>query len=404
LGDAVIPVAFVLAANAIVQLQASNQGFDLKVQVVEALEGGPVILDVTLTNLKNRVVPVPHWSRNESCRQVPDDWVSVQGRCAGTQFAPFDLEPGRSLTERHLLHVDYASKFIPGTYPVTVFWPLRIPRSDELRALPFKTVKITIARATPVNLTVFERRLSTTLDAVPADDSFIPRLRDLCDRVAYTSHTSLIPFELKLLEKCPIGTGQYPDPLRHIRRDLVATIFRIDPTTAHRTFVDRLAAKTQSDDPTPVFGAWSSARFDFHTVLGQYRWSQIAADFVQHRNSAWFLNDVAILFASSLYVAPPRILPGKELDRLCRAEDFWVRALTFAHFADRLDKDWQDAFLKSVSTRRSTPTLSSRGQICMDCISDLNPGGTWLLDAFAAGPDEDAVTKIARTKISHRDK
>jgi hypothetical protein len=400
-----IPAALALAATTILQFQASNKGFDLNVQVVEALESGPVILDVTLTNRKDRIVTLPRTTRNESCCRVPDEWVDrLHFQCGGTGLPPVDLDPGKSLTERHLLHVDFASKFSPGTDPITVYWPLRNSRTDELRALPFKTIQVTIVPASAENLMAFERRLSKTLDAIPADGSLVPRLQDLSDRVVNTAHKSLIPFELKLLDKCPIRPDRLSDPTSRIRRELVATIFGLEPATAHHMFVDRFVDKNQSGDPAVIFSVWEFARYELHSITRGNRWSQIISSHFGHWNSAWLLNDVAMLASTSLFQAPLRLLPDDELLRLARADDFWIKVLTFATFADRLDKDWQNAFLKTVAARRPVATLDARGQICMDFVSDMRPGGARLLDTFAAGPDEDVITKIARKNISYRAK
>jgi hypothetical protein len=389
-----IPAVLSIAAVTILDLQASNRGYDLNVQVVEALEGGPVILDATLTSRRDRVVTLSRTTRSASRCRAPESWLNLlQFQCGGTERRPIDLEPGESLTERHLLHVDFASKFPAGKHSITVFWPLRIPQTGELRALPFKTVEVTILPATPKNLAEFEHRLNMALDSIPADDNLVPRLRDLYDRVVQTPHKSLVPFELKLLDKyLVVGNGG----------GLVETIFRAEPKQAHDIFINRLLAKNQSGYPAVVFDVWSSARFESQLIVDRERWSQILTGYLMNWNPPWLLNDIARLIGTSCYDAPRRLLPDDGLNRLSQAEDFWIRILTFANFADRLDKDWQETLLRDVAARRPVATLDRRSELCLWTISDLKPGGARLLDAFAAGPETDAITQFARKCISYR--
>ncbi len=458
-----IPTALTLAVFAWTDLQAANRGLDLKVQVVEALEGGPVILDVVLTNRKNEAIFFSKLRFNEIHIPLPASWNATNRfPCGGGGVSRISqwiiLQPGESLTEHQSIHVDYVSRFPAGTFKFSTCWPLGRVTPKDVPAMPFTSLQIKLLPATPENVAAFGRRLEAAFANLPTDKTLIPALEEISERIHYTPHKALVPFELKLLDKCPIGKDRFDYDSWVLRRGLVETIFHADPDKAHRIFVDRFTAKVQTGDPALVFQAWSALE---GKLAAREPWKQAFSSLLEYGNPRWFREQVEIILATSFLDAPPRLLPPHELKRLTNAEDFWIRALTFANFADILEKEWRDAFLQSIADRWKAPKpetvrpliadlddpvfavreaaqkkligfghpvtpelqaalrgfpsaeltkrvqsilkefsaekLDPRARLCMESLHE-QPGTARLLDALAAGPDTDPITKAARER------
>jgi hypothetical protein len=258
------------------EIDKNNKSLELGLQVIEAFEHGPVILEVTLTNRGDKELVFNASRLFDSGLQLPDAWM-CEGRypCAGTgKTLLWTLRPGETWTNRHSLHDTYLSHahFPAGTYSVTASWRLWRPQpliwrprqraEDEPRvfATLARTFSVTITPATPKNRNALARRLESEFDALPKpsprDGETYSPFYKLCEKLHYAPHSELIPLSLRLLERCPVGEGMRDT--FGLRRNIVETLVMVDPKTATRSLIDRLITAPPRVEPTSVFYVWRS--------------------------------------------------------------------------------------------------------------------------------------------------
>ena len=458
-------LAAVLPAADVIE---TTRHLELGLTVVEAVEDGPIIFEVTLTNRGPRTLEVEWSNGSDSEIAPPAEWAVTAGRriCGSRIISETVLRPGQTWTERFAPHVEWVGWFPAGAAPVTVSWPLRA-RSGKAVADPVRTFPLTLAPATPATLAAVARRVEADLALLPREQptgrdawAWRERVDRAADRVRFSRHPGLTPVVLKFLDWCPIGPNRFEDDTRHVRRDLVWTVFAADPATAHRLFVNRLAGKTLPADPATEFEVWADAREDVFRITRRAFWHEMFCETSHTAPAAAYVYHV-LAELNGFLTAAPRLLPADELNRLAAADDFWVRALTFAAFADRLDPAWNETFLRDVRGRwpgppaevvrqlvrdlgheryavrnradrqlrshghavapelRATLTMSPSPEVRRRAEAILagldgepldrraglvlaslyhEPGAGRLLVALAAGPDTDPVTKAARQR------
>lgn len=382
-------IAVAVAANA--PVIDTTTKLDLRVRVVEALAGGPVIIETTLTNRTGRELMVGKAEKHVGCSQIselPSEWrVEPRVLCGGLHTLREErFEPAQVWHHRHALHHDWVTPFPAGRHQLTVVWPLEQPPfHPESVGCPARRVEITIAPATPANLAALSKRVQSDLDAIPPREPpkslnvveferfrealvvTNPELARVAERVLFTPHREHTPTILKILDRCTPGVDG--DDTKHLRRDLIATVFAADPT-APRTFVDLLTAKTPPRYAASVLSHWGSdesrARDVFSLGLWRYELG-IALEYhgVAGLPRCLFLTARDGLLAL-LFRYPPRLLPPVELARLQAAPDFWVRALTYASFSPRLDSGWCRAFLAEARGRFPAPPAKVVGPLVRD--------------------------------------
>ena len=404
----------------------TTKSLELKAQVVEAFELGPVIIDVSVTNRGNKALFLEEHRWPASYLITPNSWHPWyrQSRllCAGVGTRIVEtLLPGETLTERHSL--SYAT---PGRHSVTAVWPswsLREERpghAGEVQhfAVPQVKFDLFVTPATAQNRKALAKRLEAEFAALPPPtekDGLQSRYRydparkqdplgDLCEKVTNGPHAELFSLALRLYDRCR------PDRRcgDRMRSELVSAIFASNPCAAHRIFVDRLISSPPADLDF-IFSTWSASR-EFLTDIGPNYLRSALSPEVWQDPSLWQLlspsEAMGDLIRWMSYSAP-LTLPEDELGRLTKAKGFWVRAWTYSVFFNRLDANWREAFLKEARqwVENAVVQISPPEEIdhtTRMLLIHLELGGApghRLLEIFAAGKPENPVCKEARDTL-----
>jgi hypothetical protein len=415
-----LSVALLVACGPLPEVAKNTESLELSVRVVEAFEHGPVILDVTVTNRGDESLPVTTYgSQPRSEVIVPASWHRGSPRrdiwCGGAGLVLQEtLKPGKSWTERHTLHLTHTLIFPPGRHEVAVDWPMRFsPQDGESRlvAYPTKTFPITITAATAENRKALAARLEAEFAALPpdAEGDFRDPLYVFAEKLDGTAHQELIPLALRVLDRSSasrvLGTV-VPDRM-------VWMVFRADAEAAHRIFVDRLLAASPQINPPTAFHVWRCApesgaeigRSIIHRLIEPVFWLN------PELWGEWFRSDWLpheelreLLYWGTEYA--PTILPAAELRRLTTAKDFRVRAWTYYVFGHQLGDEWRADFLKEARQWAEKPAKDD-DRVLERLVWRLDPDqphARKLLDVFAAGADENPITKPAREELARHEK
>lgn len=320
----------------------------LDVSVVEAMEGGPLTLHVTLSNTGKKRVEYHHSPWHRSSIDPPKGW-SRRLKISGNGISgPAALDPGSRLSETVHLHHHYHG-IEAGKVRLKVWWRLPHPRrGGGLTASPSAIVEIDIPRATEANVAALRRRLFKELDRLDRlekDDKTWEQYHLVAGRVHDAYHPGLIPVAFRLLT---MPDGEYE---RFSKGWLVEDVYgsAAEPQQAHDLFVRHLL----SDHPAgaeKVFDFWCSLRHqasigylldrvptprDITTALVRYLF--------QPDRLGWTIRGViAFQKASKL------LLPEADRRRLLRAPSIWVRALAYATFGERCDREWSAGLLDNL--------------------------------------------------------
>jgi hypothetical protein len=419
---AAVAVLMVLASP-VGEIVETTRSLELSLKVVEAFEHGPVILDVTLTNRGKKALKVRTYSLIQQSSIVPPvewkAWEPVRFGCAGTQDDPM-LEPGMRLTERHILHQEYVSRFPAGEYRVIVNWTLLgPPRADEVAwhilAMLKKTFPVTISPATPANRYALAARLEAEYKSLPpgARGDFEDPLWQLGNQLLGVRHKELIPLALEMLDRARPG----PEfDLTHVFREQMASmVLGADPAKAHQTFVDRLLANPPRIEPSSVFRSWQTAAGG----LGEISQALLArlTNVQCWTNPALFKylwpEDELMSLLRWANDSVPCILPDNELRRLSSAKDFTVRAWIYHTFGRRLGPAWCDEFLKEARRAAETKPDAKKPQGLDPALEELiftlvygpeNTHNKHLLDIFLAGAKDNPIAIASREELAEYEK
>jgi hypothetical protein len=415
LGLALLGLSFV--DGRLVEAVRAARSLELNHRVIEALEHGPVILEVTVTNRSEKTVVVasPGAFTRLVLKTPPKAW-NLQERipCAGVRgLQKLSLVPGQVHKERITLHVEFVSDFSAGTYQIGLSWPLTWDNPFHVLHLPEKRIQITIAPATPANRWALLARLQSDFAALPPpadgdgrffghDDDPDP-FSDLCERVACTPHKELAPLAMKLLDRCP-----HREWGSTVESELMLTVFFADPAWAHRIFVDRVIARSPRTHLTDVFDMWDLPRTALSAIVEGYLnrvtnsglW--LEARMWQHLAPIEPLKELLLCARRTT----PLILPDSELQRLKAAKDFWVRGWIYATFSDRLGTKWCDGFLDEARKWARSAPGPTTAELTYHESSLLirlryGPSSTHkLLEILAAGNQNNSVCKEARKLLT----
>jgi len=290
--------------------------FDLQAEVIEALEGGPVVLRVTLTYQGERPVEmlfaIPE---ADGCAfSTPKGWdrsieSSVRdGTSNGLPGVYRTIKPGHKISRTVYVHEEF--KRIPsGRTSLMLSWWVQVGGStSSRRSMEGKVeeaelggrgdfevttkVDLDVSRATPERLARVRERMEAELDRPGLTEA---DRRGAARWIIGTSHGTFIPLALRM-----IASGDPAYPLC----SLINFVYdRAEiPGEAHRQLVEL------AGDP-----AWGGA--------GELFWY-----WNRHRTA----------------------LPAQDFRKLLETKDIWRRVLTYVTFPNQCGKEWTDRLLRDL--------------------------------------------------------
>ncbi len=347
------PLIIAVAVSANAEAIEMTVKLDLRVRVVEAIEGGPVIIETTLTNRSQSTIDVVlGGGEGESSVELPAIWNRPENVIDNTigNTALFAFRPGETWTREHIVHNSANFQALKGQGKLIVRWPLN-SRTDS----PSLAVEIKLTPASPRVVCELATRVQEQLDRIPApkagESANYNALRGVADRVLNTPHPGLTSSILKILDRCTPGSKD--DDTRYLRRMLIATMTSSD-RDSHRSTVDRLMTTSPPFYAPDLFASW---RFDFDraTLLVQgWYWISMCEDVYRRYDYASLPTCFGTRLVRELIdcqIVAQRLLQPEQIQTLTKAQDYWVRVLTYATFSDRVDPKWSSHLLMKIRDR-----------------------------------------------------
>ena len=143
-----------------------NPDFVLHAEVVEALEGGPLILKATLVYQGKAEIKIKRslWWETAYIETLRGGRSTSEGPTSGDEGGAELMAPRETRTKLLLLHHAYSS-ISSGKVPIEVKWPIRAPgNKDDLLACPSTTIEVDILPASEENLTRLRKRLEAKME------------------------------------------------------------------------------------------------------------------------------------------------------------------------------------------------------------------------------------------------
>ncbi len=351
----------------------------LDATAVEAVEGGPVVLDVAVR--WDGAEPIRHWGVRGAAEtlsvhlpaEVPHArrWNEPVAWFGGGVFlfggdAPAVLEPGRTYVRRVSVGADYLAAFPAGELPVVLRWELppgragvRVERRVVVRLRPF-----TPGYAARVRSEVeYDLRVKgPAYREAGLEDNLI---RTLSDRVIHTSHAEYARTAFLILAARPNGSAS-----RELR-DFIWS-FGKPAGRIHDWYLDYLESDRGSGVEWAVREFGCEAAPGIRRAVGHVsrlttRWDELVA--------AGLAGDTEKLMGVTVPLRLQlrqinRRLSDDRLARLTRIDNLWVRAFTAMCLRDRLDPAWAARVNRDLMARYAPlpPAESAR------LLADLTGG------------------------------
>ncbi len=267
--------------------------FVIEARVVEALEGGPVVVEAR--GAYRGTEPIKVWRdwRRARCRH-PQAWElfwEIRVRLGSYLRGIGHLRPGDEWSETFYLHHDYST--VPaGEAQAEVYWSVWEPKQTKkgLIARPSVPVTINVLPATEERLASLRERLERELDGPdrPQDQA-----NHVGRTILHTRHRALVPLAFRLFRSESL---ENPSP-----SSMVPLIYHSlrDAEEGHTEFVRHLTGDNPRRYPV-IFDHWRS-------------------------------NKVS--------------LPDKFTDRLKTCGNPWIRAMTYVTFPKGCDREWTESLL-----------------------------------------------------------
>lgn len=400
--------SFILALTVEVRTQAED--FTLKAETIEALEGGPVVLNATLSYHGKETVSVESdslsWSRVHV--RAPKEWKHI--------VVPFILGDGSGLVEVNYRTLKRGDRFsvtafvhdgfsrIPsGRASVKVIWNVNL--RGKSRSLEVATsLELDVRPATKESLAGLRKRIETTLvrPNLQATDK-----QQLSQWILGTRHSALLPPVLRMIvsedDAYPLDRLlDFCYSLDNISQEVHARLLKLADTPAWRGRI-------------PLFQVWENRRValphqQFQKLLeSKSIWTRVltAVTFPRQCDKAW----TAALVRDLHDLSQP--LPSDQFARLLRDLDndtFAVRKSATTQLA--LLGERVEAQLKGVQKNSLSPEAKQRVRLILEKISVSKKSPEWksileevsrrntpaaqaILNALANGDPEAELTKTA---------
>jgi hypothetical protein len=271
--------------------------FVMEVQVLDALEGGPLVLKVGVAYRVKDPINIRYPARSRVGLIVPNSWELGHRRRIFVYIGPVDirrrLERGDKLEAILFLHQDYAD--IPaGKALLKVNWLLL--RADEqygVVANPSVSVTIDVPRACQERLSIVGETMAKQCgaDNLPSDEAAY-----LTKKILGTKHEAFTPAVFKLLAVQDLDAG--------MTYQLISWLYsRCGQPEKCTAELVSLVCQRNSRAGLGVFDYWRSEK----TNLSAY-----------------------------------------DVQRLMRSRNLWTKMSTYGTFPERCEKEWRDAILSEL--------------------------------------------------------
>jgi hypothetical protein len=350
---------------------------DLQVSlnILVALEEGPVICEVTLKNVSDK--PLCHGYRSDStdafCELV-GQWKARGEPMRGgffhrlIAFGNHTLKPGESESHTFELHPRFRS-IPPGKATLRYGWHLHrlAPNHDKNYAFDTKlellftrerTKTIEVLPATKENVAAELRRLEAEFDRVSAglaDKTDYPWMSPdpaypFVHTITGCRHKEFVPLLLRALDRLPS---------QQLRKQLVGGVYESfsTPQAGFAVLADYLGSE-QPSTATELFRFWSDEdgehkdrkhRHDRVAELKkqEFKGPNAAKETEEARWYQLFLEHDEEQWQTSRRHIDVR-LTKEQFARLRAVKNVWVRALLYAHYPDHCPADWIDTLFKDL--------------------------------------------------------
>ena len=275
---------------------SAADSFTLRATVVESMEGGPLVINVVLQNRRNQAVEISGepWRCDEINVRSSAQWEGrvMSRRDAGNPLAYRTISPGEEWSETLFLHHHYCN-ITSGRVRLSLSWPLYASSKDRpLLAEPTATLDVVIPPATAERLAKLQKRLEERIKRPGLTKTEGYQIADL---ILDTRHTEFLPVAWQMLEIRP-----------WLFRVQEVIYFIHDRAGMYHETQDRfvmLACGPVSKVKQAIFDYWSPR---------------------------------------------PRVLNGKQINRLRTAKSIWTNVRTYLIFANQHEALEKDEFFIRV--------------------------------------------------------
>jgi hypothetical protein len=275
---------------------AGADPFSIEASLLEALEGGPVLVEVTLKYAGDKPLTLREWamrSEESYAMKVPQSWRDRVLPClwVGPEYSSRQLRPGDRLTQTAYLHHAY-SNIAAGRVAIDITWDIGVPAPDDkisVIASPSTRLLIDVLPSSEKNVASVKNRLTSKLTRGGLSKA---EKRQLGKSILYTTHRQFIPLAIRMIE------SRDEDFPRHSLLDFLCEFPADSEGICSRLVQFVLDPATELDGD--IFERWRARK------------TPLAPD---------------------------------QLKRLMDAEDVWTRVLTYIVFGKRCDDTWTAALL-----------------------------------------------------------
>jgi hypothetical protein len=290
-----------------------RDAFTIRADVVDALEGGPIVLKVTLRCQLGRDCPTGpylaarHWHIKNG---IPPGWRSAYLVKGSHGLIPYVtlIDQSQELEDVHYIHWSYKN-IKSGKHRFTLSWPVYLKDMRNRIASPVTTVELMIDPADEKHLSALCDRLQSRLAKASEDEQAISAV---LNTLSFTSHRSLAPVAWKLLEITPEHHARFFPRILSVLDDLDSRP-HIDERLVH--FVNG----PNNWRAVAIFHYWSE------------RHERISDDVLQK----WLSSDTI-----EIEQPRPEPLSPAAFAALLRSQRLWTRVLTYVHFSKHCEKPW----------------------------------------------------------------
>ena len=345
-------------------------GLELSLAVVHAVEGGPFVCRVTLTNTGTAVVRLTYGllSDGSSCSaSAPSSWGAqysppARSKIYSGTLGPFikELNPGESWSRNLYLQQHYEA-VRAGEVPLRFGWKVRLD-GEMIKDNEFTmshTTNVKVQPATEENLKQIVESLRGEVSQAEPDSE---RFEHLADVVIGSQNTALVPIAMDLLSRCPSTA---------LRQELVAATYECcsSPDQAFAQIIGYL----RSAEPTgsPAFFEHWKAQAVRHSKLQRLE---------ELRNTNPTGPEYRLLETDRRLRAfeagtcrparhPDTRLTTEQLAQLRGIESAWIRALVFMSFPAECPAEWVSKLIADLKQLSRPPSPERFEQLLKDLDS-----------------------------------